>query len=134
MYFWHLRGSPPDVAVYRSAETWQAELVANALQAANLRYFREAEAPLGLHGEAASLPDEGQGELFYVPADRVEEARGVLASLPFPPPDGQPTLAAPSEARSGALYRPVPNVWAFCILAVVVLAVMVCIVMALRRA
>jgi len=100
-----------DVAIYRAADTCQAEAVSNALQAAGIPYHRRAEEFLGFYAHPTGLPGEGLSEIFLVPEDAIPAARHVLASLPFPPPAGQPVIEAPAAPPSGALHRPLAWGW-----------------------
>lgn len=119
---WLRRNREPDVAVYRTATTCQAEIVSNVLQTAGLPYHRQAETFLGYGSSSVRLPGEGEAELFFVPAEKVEAAKGALASLPFPPPDGQPVVEPPVPPRTDGLHRALAPGW---VIAAIVLELLV---------
>lgn len=91
------------VAVYRTADPQQAEVVSNALEAAGISYRRTAGGFHGFLAHSVVLPPEWSGELFSVLEEEVGAARQVLASLPFPPPEGQPAVEEPTPASPQGL-------------------------------
>ncbi len=110
------------VAVYRAADTQQAEVVSNALEAAGISYRRTADGFHGFLAHSVVLPPECSGELFSVPVDDVGAAREVLASLPFPPPDGQPAVEGPTPDPPRGTEVPLEWVIGVIVLAVIALA------------